>query len=452
MAEESEDWAVAFDLYQDVLASLPSNRRARVGVETTKLLAVQDLLKTAQTEQTKNRWARSEELISSAFQIAPEVTQIGMALAHLQLKMGYPEKTLETTRQILEASPNHAEVIGLKARAIRAIALEVQGTSGTNTTRRKGSQKPQTLADLRDELAQLDPGDPAAVTLQLALFQAHEDRGEFDTAFGFLAKANQTMSKVLPYEFTPDALEFALTKNLFHVPLPSASKPNAPHLIFVTGLAQTGVSLAADLLRQNETVDHCRARLSLDDHIGPLLQAVWAGDRSVLTPDDLHKIRNAVLSLLAIPTHDKPVFVDCSALSFRWIGYICAAFPEARMLHVNHEPIALGWSLFRQTFRGTSNAFAYSFESIATYLLLHRNWMDHWRRICPDYMMEIDYAALIHAPESTAQRIAEFIGVEWSRDWKIPSTNYKDSRLNDWANYTRHLEPLKQALKSGELI
>ena len=452
MAEDSGDWAVAYDLYRDVLDSFPTNRRAKAGAENAKPRAVQGLLETAQHAQTEKRWEKSEELIALAFRIAPEVTQIGIALAHLQLHVEEPAKALKTAQKILNTSPEHVQASDLKARALSKVAQKTYGEFLHSTAHQTDEQKQQSISELLLKLARLDADDPAGVMLRMKLFAAYEDRHEFDAAFDHLSKANQSISKTLPYDSTLGALHFALTKNMFHAPLPRSGKPNGMRPIFVTGLTSTCVDLVADVIRQSQSEpSHCTT-LSLDEHILPLLQSIAAGNRGGLTQDDLHILRQKVRAELAVNAEGQSVVIDATALNFRWIGYICAALPEARVVHINHEPMEAGWSLYRQGYKGPAHAFAHSLESIATFLLLHQNWMEHWRKICTGYMMEIDYRTLSETPVSTTQSIADFLGLEWNKEWLTPLQDHNDRTQRDWTNYATHLEPLRQALESGGLI
>lgn len=451
MAEDSGDWAVAYDLYRNVLDSFPTNRRAKAGAENAKPRALQGLLETAQHAQTEKRWETSEELIALAFRIAPEVTQIGIALAHLQLQMGEPGKALGTAQKILKTSPNHARASALKAQALSEVEQKTYGEFLHSPAHQTDEQKQQSIPELHRKLTRLDADDPAGVKLHLKLFTAYEDQGDFDTAFTHLSKANQTISKTLPYDFTLDALHFALTKNMFHSPLPQPEILYGTRPIFVTGLTSTCVDLVADLIRQSQSEPTYCATLGSEEHILPLLQSIATGNRGSLTQDDLQVLRHKMLKELASNTKNQLVMVDATALNFRWIGYICAALPEARVLHVNHEPMEAGWSLYRQGYRGPAHTFAHSLESIANYMLLHQNWMENWRETCAGYLMEIDYAALIKTPVATTQNIADFLGLEWNKEWLPPLHDHNDRTRRGWTNYATHLEPLRQALKSGGL-
>ena len=452
MAEDSGDWAMAYDLYRDVLDSFPTNRRAKAGAENAKPRAVQGLLETAQHAQTEKRWEKSEELIALAFRIAPEVTQIGIALAHLQLHVEEPAKALKTAQKILNTSPEHVQASDLKARALSKVAQKTYGEFLHSTAHQTDEQKQQSISELQLKLARLDADDPAGVMLRMKLFAAYEGRHEFDAAFDHLSNANLSISKTLPYDSTLCALHFALTKNMFHAPLPRSGKPNGMRPIFVTGLTSTCEDLVADVIRQSQSEpSHC-ATLSLDEHILPLLQSIAAGNRGGLTQDDLHSLRQKVRAELAVNAEGQSVVIDATALNFRWIGYICAALPEARVVHINHEPMEAGWSLYRQGYKGPAHAFAHSLESIATFLLLHQNWMKHWRKICAGYMMDIDYRTLSETPVSTTQSIADFLGLEWNKEWLTPLQDHNDRTQRDWTNYATHLEPLKQAFESGGLI
>ena len=84
-AESQQDWETAFDLYQGVLSQFPKNRRAQAGLKGLKSKAVKSLLQDAKDAQAKQIWSKSQAHLALAFRMAPEVPEIGTALAHLHI-------------------------------------------------------------------------------------------------------------------------------------------------------------------------------------------------------------------------------------------------------------------------------------------------------------------------------------------------------------------------------
>ena len=46
-----------------------------------------------------------------------------------------------------------------------------------------------------------------------------------------------------------------------------------------------------------------------------------------------------------------PVVIDKMPLNFRWLGFILEAIPEARVVNLVRDPIAVCWSIFKTTSR-----------------------------------------------------------------------------------------------------
>ena len=90
--------------------------------------------------------------------------------------------------------------------------------------------------------------------------------------------------------------------------------------------------------------------------------------------------------------------------------------------------------------------------------------MDHWRKVLPSRMYEVQYEQLVTDPEAISQELIDFCGLPWDNRclefYKNRGAVKTASRIQvrqpvyttsigRWKNYKTHLEPLKKAL-AGE--
>lgn len=512
-AESQKDWKTAFDLYKGVLSQFPKNRRAQAGLKSLKSKAVKSLLQDAKEAQAKQNWSKSQAHLALAFRMAPEVPEIGSALAHLHLQNGAPSEALETVETLLSNRPDHDEALLIRGIALRdlgrfqeakrvfedmpetadsltnlAILARATGDQDTeyDLTQKAVKLAPQSptvhwnfanaqtyeagnlhvsqMLELVDDYA---PNDTNAAPLRMALFKAFDDLGDSAVAFSHLKDAKRLAQGATPYDFKKDALRYALSKNIFansQLPAPTDALRGP---IFVTGLPRSGTTLVERILSQDPRTTACGELSVVERAASGLLQRFMDREISAITPQILQDLRSEILEGMAKHAPTGQVIIDKMPLNFRWIGFICAALPEARIIHLNRDPMAVAWSLYRHLFAGLENGFSNSMEDIARFMVLHSELMTFWKGVCTAQVLDINYADLIAHPKDTTQRMAEFTGLTWSEDWLHPETAnshaltasaaqvrkpiYQGSD-EGWRRYETQLAPLKQMLISTGLL
>ena len=66
--------------------------------------------------------------------------------------------------------------------------------------------------------------------------------------------------------------------------------------------------------------------------------------------DTITKFREDYLSELSLIANDNEIVTDKMPHNFRFIPLICAAFPEAKIIHVKREAEATCWSNYKSLF------------------------------------------------------------------------------------------------------
>jgi tetratricopeptide (TPR) repeat protein len=177
--------------------------------------------------------------------------------------------------------------------------------------------------------------------------------------------------------------------------------------VFIVGLPRTGTTLVATRLARHADV-HDRGELNW---IGAMYEHVAAqnalADRAALASV-------AQLIRTQMRRDDAPVrcYVDKNPLNFRYLNLIGALFPNARIVHCRRGARDTALSLWSQHFAHPDLGFSYDFEAIASVAASERRLMQHWRATLPLAVLEVEYEALVAAPDAQFARIEAFLELE----------------------------------------
>jgi tetratricopeptide (TPR) repeat protein len=313
------------------------------------------------------------------------------------------------------------------------------------------------LARLRaDQAAATDPA--ARMQLSFALGKALDDAGAFDEAFAAFAEGNRLRKAAHGYDPAPDALLFR-TLHAMAPPAPLAVAPCAPCPVFVTGLMRSGTSLVEQILAAHPDVAAAGEMEAMTRLALPLMERVAARPDRPVAAHDLLALRDGYLRALQPRARGRAVVTDKMPANFRWIGLILAALPEARILHLSRDPMAVGWSTFRTCFTARGNGHAWDLADIGRYIAWHDGLMAHWRDLYGDRVTVIRYEDLVTAPDGPA-RVVAAAGLAWHdavTDFATAETQVRTASAaqvrqgiyrgssDRWRDYAAHLEPLARA-------
>ena len=144
-----------------------------------------------------------------------------------------------------------------------------------------------------------------------------------------------------------------------------------------------------------------------------------------------------------------------------WVGFILTAFPQAKVIHMNRDPMAVGWSIFRQYFSQNGNGYAYDMTDIGRYYRWQQDLMAFWHQRFPDRILELGYEALTEDQEGQTRALLDWCGLEWedaclnfhetpglvrtASSVQVRRPMYRGSS-EEWRKYEAYLGPLKAAL------
>ncbi|PZR35948.1 tetratricopeptide repeat-containing sulfotransferase family protein [Caulobacter segnis] len=322
-------------------------------------------------------------------------------------------------------------------------------------------------AEARPGLADMD-----RVYLRFALGKACEDQGDHATSWAFYARGNALRRASSRYrqdvaERCAERLKQTLTADVFTQRQGWGLDDPAP--IFVVGLPRSGSTLIEQILASHSQVEGTHELTEIGRYAGELcgcdpdcglpvrpeaLLDLTAGEARALGDRFLQETR-------AYRRLGRAFFIDKMPNNFWHIGLIHLILPRATILDVRREPMACGFSNFKQLFGTTHQEFTYSLEDIGGYYRIYRDLMRHWDTVLPGRVLRVRYEDVVEDLEAATRRMLAHGGLAFEpsclnfhqtrRGIRTPSAEQVRQPigregLEQWKRYEPWLAPLRAAL------
>ncbi|KAF0174609.1 MAG: Uncharacterized protein FD162_1047 [Rhodobacteraceae bacterium] len=296
------------------------------------------------------------------------------------------------------------------------------------------------------------------VALHFGLAKAFEDIGDADQSFAHLTRANDLRAGQISYHIDQDRAVLADLRARFAAHAGPALHPAAPakrRPVFVLGMMRSGTTLMEQILSSHPMV-HGAGEMEVLPQLAALETARTSGP---LDQAALQRIRDGYLAALNAEPGDQPVVVDKLPANFRLIGLIRKALPEARILHMRRDPVAVCWSVYKTMFTNIGIGYAHKLADTIAYYDLYEAMMADWRADYPDGFMDVDYEALTRNPEPTIRAALAYCDLPFDPACLAPQDNQRSVRTasvrqvrsgiyqgssGKWKAFAPHLAPLIQ--------
>lgn len=274
------------------------------------------------------------------------------------------------------------------------------------------------------------------------------------------------------YSLEEDKEFFSCIKEMFSAELfkkhsNSGTDNNAP--IFILGMPRSGTTLTEQILSSHQMVYGAG---ELPDIRKLLSQMCGAGEYKKfpklvgsLGNDDLSRIGSEYIKGLRKRNSSAEHITDKMPHNFLHVGMIRLMLPNAKIIHCKRDPIDNCLSIFKQNFGGV-HKYAYDLAELGGYHLLYQDLMEHWNKVLPGFVFELQYEDMVADQEGMTRKLLEFCGLPWDdnclqfhkseRTVKTASYTqvrkkiYSDS-VQLWKRYEQELQPLISALDANAL-
>ncbi len=297
--------------------------------------------------------------------------------------------------------------------------------------------------------------------LYFALGASHKELGDADRALDYFVMANQLKRRMLGYDERAVASLFDRTKQVFTAERLGDLAPAQSgecHPILVVGMPRSGTSLVEQILASHHAIFGA-GELTLLERTLLELFPLCRAEPAALAELPLAELRRAGdayrAGLRALAGPGPSHIVDKLPLNFFHCGLIAMMMPDARIVHVQRDPIDTCLSCFSTHFAG-GHAYALDLADLGRFHRRYQDLMAHWRRVLPPgVMIEVGYERIVADLESEMRPVFDFCDLEWESaclDFHrtkraVVTASQSQVRLPLYKSSTRSWRPGKDQLK-----
>ncbi len=388
--------------------------------------------------------AKAEEALGKARQLAPDSIPVLGNLANLRKQTGDSAGAEQCYREILARDPSLARAWQEMAQ-VKRFAAGDPDIEAMRRLHRSGS---------------LD--DDGRMHIAFALGKALEDAGDYDDAFPFLAEANALKRKTLGFDIAAHGAAVEELMRVFDADMlarAGASSVTDERPVFVLGMPRSGTTLVEQILASHHAVYGAGELETLSEMVAKHIPGFPAG-AAMLLPRGFEALGRDYIRALVKDTGKARRVTDKMPRNFLFIGLIALAMPNARIIHCRRSPMDTCLSCFTLHFpRGQE--FSYDLAELGAYYRLYRRLMDHWHRVLPGRIFDIDYEDVVADPARKARELIDACGLEWDEAcldfhrtkrqvMTASATQVREPvhtrSVARWRRFERHLAPLREAL------
>ncbi len=324
--------------------------------------------------------------------------------------------------------------------------------------------EPADIAAMRAAAANMRPGDDR-ISLMFALGKALEDVRDYAGAFAAYNSGNLERRQALSYDHAEreDAVRRAravFSPRFFGERQGYGANDQDP--IFIVGMPRSGSTLVEQILASHSAVEGTMELVELLMIARRLGQVgSFPEDLQGLTSESCRALGEEYLQRAQVfRKTTAPRFIDKMPNNFAQVGLIQLILPNARIIDVRRDPLACGFSNFKQHW-ATGQAFSYDLSDIGRYYRSYVELMSHFDTVLPGRVHRVIYEDLVAAPEVETRRLLAACGLSFEegclrffendRAVRTPSSEQvrrpvNRDGLDSWRPFEPWLEPLKAAL------
>jgi len=306
------------------------------------------------------------------------------------------------------------------------------------------------------------------VYLCFALAKVYDDLGKHEELFEFLHEGNRLRKLELNFSVDKYYDNYSFFKNLFNSSVvlkshPLIHKESSLRPIFIVGMPRSGTSLVEQIIASHPKVYGAGELDTLTQIINNLLK-----DNLTLSKDNLSEVflsirKNYIESLSKLSVSEK-IITDKWPLNFQYIGFILKSFPNAKIIHLKRDNMAVCWSIYKHYFSDEGNGWAYNIDDITDFYQLYLELMDYWHKLYPDQIYDVHYENLTSDQEKETRKLLKYCELDWDKSCmnfqenkrvvmtasasQVRKKMYQGSS-EDWRKYEVHLQGL---LKNDESL
>jgi tetratricopeptide (TPR) repeat protein len=397
----------------------------------------------------------AREWLEKALEIAPGDPNILYDLAMADYHLNRPDEAEARIARLLEKTPFHSAALHLRS------ALRTQSDVHNH------------VDDLRRRLAEGPEHPPLTAAVNYALAKELEDLGSYEDAVAALDAGARAYRSTLNYDSDAELAAHEGIRSVFSRETFEALAPgyHEEQPVFIVGMPRTGTTLVERILAGHSQLVSIGEFTEFPRLYGIRLQEQYSRDATRSPSEASLNIDFAALGRKYCEAArelagEAPGFVDKLPYNFLYCGYIVAALPDARLIHLTRHPLDTCYAVYKTLFFG-AYSFSYDLDELANYYISYHRHMAHWHAVMPGRILDVSYEALVREPESQVRRIIDWCGLPWEASvldfhqqagpsmtasaMQVRQPVYSDS-IDSWRRAEARLSPLKARFEAAGIL
>ncbi len=369
-------------------------------------------------------------------------------VGHIQKTLGDSEASIEAYRRSIALAPHLGDAYW--------------GLANLKTVKLSDAE----VEALRAQLARPDLGADDRVAMLYTLGKALEQRRDSAAAFAAYAEGAALRARTYPHDanaltsFVEDCIARHDAKFFADR---GGQGDESPDPIFIIGLPRSGSTLVEQILASHSQVEGTMELPDLTNVArgfgANYLHGLQSADAGALREMGVHYLRTTKRRR----TPGKLFFIDKMPNNWTHTALIQLALPNAKIIDARRNPMACGWSCFKQHF-AQGQDFSYDLTDIGRYYTDYVRLMAHYDAVLPGRVHRVIHEDLVTDPEPHIRALLDHCGLPFEEQCLRPHETKRAVHtasaeqvrqpisakgLDDWRAFEAYLGPLRAALGPG---
>ena len=386
------------------------------------------------------RVPEAKEQLEKALKINPQLLSAIIQLGNVELLYGNKGRAEELFIKAMEIKPDELAAVWGRARAHK-FTKESEFLKYLMKTSKKSE----------------------SYEIHYSLARAYKELNSPENEFRAFQKANKQHFSTLNYNFDKQLAKSITMMSLFDNLNEEFSgfigsekvKKDGANLIFILGMPRSGTSLVEQILAAHSQVHACGEL----EFLNKAVVESKANISSHISQGLIDLIGKYYARHIDCMPVNSAYITDKMPLNFRHVGWIKLAFPKAKIINCQRDPMAVCVSNFLHFFPAPGLAFSCDLEEVGNYYNFYSSLMSFWRSRFTFY--DLDYEKLTENSTQAIQNLLKKVELAFENSClrshtidrpvvtasneQVKSGIYQGSSKK-WKVYEEFLDPLKQSL------
>lgn len=348
----------------------------------------------------------AKQWLDKAVNLSPDDLSVRFERAKFEKHIGNFDKARAEFREILKLKPNYAQVI------YELFFLKKFKSEDDELRHAESLLDDQSLTEYQQQC------------LFFALSNAHDKLGNFEKAFDFLKKGNDIVKKSTGGIKDIDINVMSFFKKIFtgdyiqkRTQGIKYDSEKYPCPIFIVSMPRSGSTLVEKIISSHSEVSSAGEPLFLKQVFENIKCDISQSDPLLVSDEELSQKAEQYLELLSDYAEDGSKYViDKLPLNFIFIGLIKIMFPQAKIIYLDRDPVAVGFSCYKHMF-SDGQYFSFDLDDIVEYYSAHKDLKRYWDKVLePDSYLDLNYSDLVSDSDEVIRKLINYCGLAWEDD------------------------------------